>query len=143
MSAPRSAAGSVPSEGQGRGEQGGAFMPYHRENSRAGRENRRGRSSRAKGKSALDLRESSLPMFGLLDDVVDRTQTPCSVCGYEKLRVPDVLRIAVPTSAEVSTIFRAANAPTVLFSTERFVNIVHERGLQGLNFTAIEVRHLA
>ena len=91
-----------------------------------------------KGKNALEIHEASLPMFGQLDEMVDHTQTPCAVCGYEKLRVPDVLRMALPTSAEVPAIFRAANAPTLIFSTERFANVVHERRLRGLKFTSIE-----
>jgi uncharacterized double-CXXCG motif protein len=97
-----------------------------------------------KGKATLDLREASLPMFGLLDDMVDRTQTPtpCEVCGYEKLRVPEVLRLALPASAgasaEVPAIFRAANAPTVMLATERFADVVQERSLKGITFIPVD-----
>jgi hypothetical protein len=92
-----------------------------------------------RGKIALDLREASLPMFGLIDDMVDPSVQPCDVCGYVKLLVPPVLRMALPAD-DIPAIFRGANAPNIVFATDRFVDIVQERNLKGLVFTPIESR---
>jgi len=95
-----------------------------------------------RGKNPPQLLELQLELHGRLHPSClppDR-KPPCPTCGNDGLKLPKPLVLDAASLPDDVDVFRMADAWTVILVTERFVDAVAARGLDGVTFRPLETR---
>jgi len=95
-----------------------------------------------RGKNPPQLLELQLELHGRLHPSClppDR-KPPCPTCGNDGLKLPKPLVLDAASLPDDVDVFRMADAWTVILVTERFVDAVAARGLDGVTFRQLETR---